>query len=208
MPFDSFPTFKETDDYIVKKVVALGPSVKTFAFASCLAVAAAFAACDKKEEPAPEPAATHTAAVVEEKPVATAEPEPTQAEPSEVEGDEKEELAAADKPSEGADKAADPKTEKKPDPKTDAPSKAEPAPKEEATGGYKGPNPCVKTTFAFGAVKSACAKGGAAAAKDLMKGYVKRGKDQGKNWKCSTCHTDTKTYPNKPNAVADLKSIF
>ena len=174
--------------------------------------------CSRDEEPKPETTAASPEAIAEPSAAETAQPE-TEATAAAAADEEDAEDEAAGETQEGASdskpatqadgeskkaegdsqKSAD-KPEKTPDtPKADKP-------KEEAQ--YSGPNPCKKTKFAFGSVKTACQTGGQGAAKELMKTYTKRGKDKGLKWKCSTCHSSTKTYENKPNAVSELKKIF
>ncbi len=168
-------------------------------------------ACSKDEEPA-DTAATATAAVEEPKPEEKADEEAKAEEKDEAKEDEAEE-----KDEDGKAEAADAKDEAKAeegaeeDKKAEAPksdTKATPKDDKKEEAGYTGPKPCKKTKFAFGSVKSACNKGGQDAAKSLMKTYTKKGKDKGFKWKCSTCHSDTKSYANKPNAVSELKKIF
>lgn len=73
---------------------------------------------------------------------------------------------------------------------------------------YTGDQPCRAKSFQFSSVKTACQKGGVPRAKELMKSMVKKAKDRGENVKCSSCHTNQKTYENKPNAVADLRKLL
>lgn len=69
--------------------------------------------------------------------------------------------------------------------------------------------PCVgKNTASFPGLKAACDKGGFKEARKYMKGIEKKLKKKGEKFKCKDCHTDTKTYPNKPNAVEDLKKVM
>lgn len=71
-----------------------------------------------------------------------------------------------------------------------------------------GVDPCRATSFEFSEVESACSQGGVKAAKDLMKGYVKRAREQGKKLKCSSCHDDTQAFTLSDNAVADLRAVL
>lgn len=64
---------------------------------------------------------------------------------------------------------------------------------------------CTTKKFHYPAVKKACKEGGRKAAKDLMKGAVKKAKAAGKDIKCKGCHEDLKSYELKDNAVDDLK---
>lgn len=54
-------------------------------------------------------------------------------------------------------------------------------------------------------VKAACDAGGQKAVKKLMREAVKKAKADGKKWKCTECHTSTKTYDLKPGAADKLK---
>lgn len=64
---------------------------------------------------------------------------------------------------------------------------------------------CQTKKFKYPAVAAACKSGGRAAAKDLMKGAVKKAKAAGKDIKCTSCHEDAKDFVLKSNAVDDLK---
>lgn len=64
---------------------------------------------------------------------------------------------------------------------------------------------CTTTKFNYPAVKKACAEGGRAAAKKLMKAAVGKAKAAGNDVKCTSCHEDTKEFKLKDNAVKDLK---
>lgn len=69
------------------------------------------------------------------------------------------------------------------------------------------PKPC-SGKAKMAQVKKACEKGGIPEAKKLMKGWTKKMKaDDGKT-NCKSCHTELKTYENKPNAVKDLKAFL
>ena len=69
--------------------------------------------------------------------------------------------------------------------------------------------PCRQKAFKFSAVRSACQKGGVKQAKSLMKYWTKKAKEKtGKRYKCSACHSSTKTYVNKPNAASDLNAML
>jgi hypothetical protein len=109
--------------------------------------------------------------------------------------------AAVDATSPSADEKSPPQKKAPPPPASPAP--AEP----EKPAGYTGPDPCRATSFKFAAVRKACNEGGVKKAKSLMKGIVKRAKDDGKEVKCSSCHDDTKTYTQKPNAVEDMRAL-
>lgn len=64
---------------------------------------------------------------------------------------------------------------------------------------------CATKKFNYPAVAKACKDGGRKAAKDLMKGAVKKAKAAGKDVKCTSCHEDAKEFKLKSNAVDDLK---
>ncbi len=137
----------------------------------------------------------------------------------EGDGDEDDGEGPADpKVSEGSAKAGPtPPATKEATPKPDkpvaapTPKPAAPAPKPAAPApAPKKPvsDPCRAKSFKFGSVKSACEKGGVPQAKAMMKSLVKQGKAKDVNYKCSSCHTNQKTYENKPNAVADLRKLM
>lgn len=64
---------------------------------------------------------------------------------------------------------------------------------------------CTTTKFHYPAVEKACKDGGRKAAKEVMKGAVKKAKAAGNDVKCTSCHEDTKDFKLKDNAVKDLK---
>jgi hypothetical protein len=68
-----------------------------------------------------------------------------------------------------------------------------------------GKRSCYATKFSFEEVQKACDEGGLRAAKNLMKDAVKRAKAAGKDYKCSTCHENQKTFELKKDAVSKLK---
>jgi hypothetical protein len=73
-----------------------------------------------------------------------------------------------------------------------------------------GGDACTTTKFHFPAVEKACKDGGRKAAKEVMKGAVKKAKDAGKDYKCTHCHEDTKEFKLKDEkeAVTDLKPFI
>lgn len=71
-----------------------------------------------------------------------------------------------------------------------------------------GDEACTTKKFHYPAVKKACSEGGRKAAKELMKGAVKKAKAAGKDVKCTSCHEDTKEFKLKDNAVEDLKPFI
>jgi hypothetical protein len=81
----------------------------------------------------------------------------------------------------------------------------EPAAAPSTSDAYAGPDPCQGKTFHFGAIASACKKGGRKPVKDVMRGVVKKAKAAGQHMQCTSCHEDTSSFRLKPNAVSDLK---
>jgi hypothetical protein len=155
-------------------------------------------ACSK-EVPTPEPAPSVAAEAVVSQEPAQAEPssgtapEPA---PSAVASAEASAAAAAGSATSGSGAKAPPAGK--------APASPTPPP----PAGYTGPDPCRATTFKFASVRNACNQGGVKQAKSLMKGMVKRAKENGKeDMKCSSCHDNTKTYTLKDNAVADMRAL-
>ena len=71
---------------------------------------------------------------------------------------------------------------------------------------HAGDEACTTKKFHYPAVEKACKDGGRKAAKELMKGAVKKAKAAGKDVKCTSCHEDTHDFHLKSNAVGDLKS--
>jgi hypothetical protein len=53
----------------------------------------------------------------------------------------------------------------------------------------------------------ACAKGGRAEAKKVMKEMVKQAKANGQKFTCDGCHKDLDTYELTKNAVEDFKRL-
>jgi hypothetical protein len=70
---------------------------------------------------------------------------------------------------------------------------------------HAGDDACTTTKFHYKAVEKACKDGGRKAAKEVMKGAVRKAKDAGKDLKCTSCHEDMKSFKLKDNAVGDLK---
>jgi hypothetical protein len=104
----------------------------------------------------------------------------------------------ASSPKATAPKAAE--TPKAETPKAEAPTAGDP-PKD-------GKKPCKATDFQFSQVRAACASGGVDAAKSLMKQWQDKANAGGKDLKCTSCHTSTKTYALKGNAAADLRALL
>ena len=167
-------------------------------------------ACSK-EEPAPETATSaEPATSVEPANVEpTSDPAGTEAPAASASVDPTAEAIAAasaaaaptsGKAKEPTERGTTPSNPAVPNPPAPNPTPAPPA-------GYTGPDPCRATSFKFASVRNACNQGGVKQAKSLMKGMVKRAKDDGKEMKCSSCHDDTKTYTLKSNAVDDMRAL-
>lgn len=73
---------------------------------------------------------------------------------------------------------------------------------------HAGDEACATKKFHYAAVEKACKEGGRKAAKEVMKGAVKKAKAAGKDVKCTSCHEDTKDFKLKDNAVDDLKPFI
>jgi hypothetical protein len=73
---------------------------------------------------------------------------------------------------------------------------------------HAGDDACTTKKFNYPAVEKACKEGGRKAAKELMKGAVKKAKAGGADIKCTSCHEDTKDFKLKDNAVKDLKPLL
>jgi hypothetical protein len=76
---------------------------------------------------------------------------------------------------------------------------------EPAASAYKGSDPCRATSFSVDRVRSACANGGRAAAKRVMKDAIGKATATGQSLRCSNCHADQKDYALKADAVSELK---
>ncbi len=179
------------------------PAFGNITLVTALVLGASLAVACEDKKPA-EPEATPSA-----EPAASAEP-PKEEEKAE-ESEEEEAKDDADGGGEEAEEEEE-KAEEKKEADTKAaggkaakPTEKKPEEKKPEVEAYSGPNPCKRKSFAFGSVKSACNKGGQAAAKDLMRVIVKKARDGGEKLKCTSCHSDTKSYANTPNAVADFR---
>lgn len=163
----------------------------------------AFAACSKEEkadtatETVAQSAAQEATAAPDTEPQKAAEPEQPADEKGAAGGAAGASAAAAEPSSLGKETAKPPSAGGTP----------QPPPAKEAPKGYTGDKPCLAKTFKFASVRNACNKGGVDQAKSLMKGIVKRAKDDGKSIKCASCHDNTKTYTLKPNAVEDMRAL-
>ena len=68
--------------------------------------------------------------------------------------------------------------------------------------------PCKRTTFETKLVKDACAAGGMAAAKDMMKKFVKEAKAKQPGLECATCHSKlAPSYELTPDGLAAYKKL-
>lgn len=146
-----------------------------------------------------QPADTSAASAADAPPEA-AEPAAAGAEPSEAPSD----TAASDrlaleleKRREAAKARAEPEGDEKGSTPEEAPVAAEPA--------YAGPDPCRATSFSIDRVREACASGGRASAKRVMKDAITKAIAMSHSLKCDDCHVNQRDYALKPNAVAELK---
>jgi hypothetical protein len=82
--------------------------------------------------------------------------------------------------------------------------------------GDDAPPPCKRTEFKTKMVADACASGGAKAANDAMKAFVKQVKEAKQSageeiqLTCQTCHTDIKKsggYPLKPDGLKEFEKL-
>jgi hypothetical protein len=150
-----------------------------------------------RAEPAPEPVAPAAAAEEEEEeeePAAKAEPEPEAPSNDPLAVELRKRRAQADARS-GVKK-------EKPAKKKKAKAAAD---DETAVASYKGSDPCRATKFSVARVREACASGGRAAAKRVMKDAIGKATATGQTLKCSNCHSNQRDYALKADAVADLK---
>lgn len=118
--------------------------------------------------------------------------------------------APSPKPTSAPKSQPAPKSEPAPKTTAPAPTPKEPAkePEKKAEEVYTGDKPCRSKNFQFASVKAACQKGGVPRAKAVMKSVVDKAKARGEDVKCTSCHTEQKTYANKPNAVADYRALL
>jgi hypothetical protein len=157
------------------------------------APSAATAAPAPEATPAPSAAeAPSAAAPVEPPPTASAAPA----------------ASAAPEPAASAAPAKPGKGKAEP-PAHSAKAAAEPAPVASAAVAPAGEAPaadaCTTTKFHYSQLGAACHSGGRKAAKEVMKGVVKKAKAAGTDLKCTSCHVDMNSFQLKGNAVADLK---
>jgi hypothetical protein len=74
-----------------------------------------------------------------------------------------------------------------------------------AIGGDEGK--CTIATKGDSPTAKACAKGGRAEAKKMMKEMVKQAKAAGQKFTCDGCHKDLDNYELTKNAVEDFKKL-
>jgi hypothetical protein len=101
-------------------------------------------------------------------------------------------------------KARSAQKDKKPNAKK-KPAAASAEPAAPAADAYGGSDPCRAKSFSLPRVREACASGGRAAAKRVMKDAIGKATATGQSLKCSNCHVDQRDYGLKSNAVDDLK---
>jgi hypothetical protein len=130
----------------------------------------------------------------EEEPVAKAEPEP--------EAPSNDPLAAELRKRRAQAKARSEAKKEKAPPKKKAKAAAG---GESAAVSYKGSDPCRASSFSVSRVREACASGGRAAAKRVMKDAIGKATATGQLLKCSNCHSNQRDYALKGDAVAELK---
>ncbi len=94
--------------------------------------------------------------------------------------------------------------EKKSKPKKSA-STAVAASEAPAASKYSGSDPCRATSFSVPRVRDACASGGRAGAKRVMKDAIGKATATGQVLKCSSCHANQNDYALKDDAAANLK---
>jgi hypothetical protein len=141
-------------------------------------------------------------------------PKAAAAPPAAAEEDDAEEVEAApEEAAAGADPLAaelqkrriakDRKANKGKKPKSK--KKASAAPAEPAAAAYSGSDPCRAASFSVPRVRDACAAGGRAAAKRVMKDAIGKATATGQTLKCGSCHSNQRNYALKGDAVAELK---
>jgi hypothetical protein len=130
----------------------------------------------------------------EEEPVAKAEPEPEAPSNDPLAVELRKRRAQAKARSEAKKEKAPPKKKAK-----------RAADGEVATASYKGSDPCRASSFSVPRVRDACATGGRAAAKRVMKDAIGRATATGQVLKCSSCHSNQRDYALKSDAVAELE---
>jgi hypothetical protein len=147
-------------------------------------------------EPQPEPEVTADAEEEEaedEEPAAQAKPEPESPSSDPLAAELRKRRAQAKARAESKKAKAPPKKKK-----------ARPA-ADTAVASYKGSDPCRATKFSVARVREACASGGRAAAKRVMKDAIGKATATGQLLKCSNCHSNQNDYTLKGDAVAELQ---
>ncbi len=71
-----------------------------------------------------------------------------------------------------------------------------------------GDDKCTVATSGDSPVAQACAKGGRAEAKKVMKGAVKTAAANGTKFTCENCHKDLESFTLTPNAKADFQKLM
>jgi hypothetical protein len=75
------------------------------------------------------------------------------------------------------------------------------------TAGAADEGKCTIATKGDSSVVRACAKGGRAEAKKIMKDMVKQAKANGQKFTCDGCHKDLDNYELTKNATEDFKKL-
>jgi hypothetical protein len=75
------------------------------------------------------------------------------------------------------------------------------------TAGAADEGKCTIAVKGDSATARACAKGGRAEAKKVMKEMVKQAKGSGQKFTCDGCHKDLDTYELTKNATEDFKKL-
>ena len=75
------------------------------------------------------------------------------------------------------------------------------------TAGAADEGKCTIATKGDSATAKACAKGGRAEAKKVMKDMVKQAKGNGQKFTCDGCHKDLDNYELTKNAAEDFKKL-
>lgn len=145
-------------------------------------------------EPEPVAAAADEEEAEEEQPVAKAEPEPEPPSSDPLAVELRKRRAQAKARSDEKKEKASPKKKAKP-----------PADAEVSAASYKGSDPCRASSFSVQRVREACASGGRAAAKRVMKDAIGKATATGQLLKCSNCHSNQRDYALKADAVKELK---
>jgi len=166
-------------------------------------------ACQKGGAPPPEP--NQAPAVTASTEPVPAPPADTASAPAQASSAATPEMPPAPAPSSAPESTGAAATASAAPGKTTAASHAAapPPPAASATPASADSNPvadaCTTKNFHYTLIGNACHTGGRKAAKEIMKGAVKKAKAAGTDLKCTSCHEDTSTFHLKSNAVSDLK---